>query len=545
MRAGLLLAGVAILGMGGAAVTADDEDDSPLPPGGPRRTPEFQARVDLAIARGVEWLRGVQGGNGAFTWDSVGGGRGEGAYAFGTTSLGVHTLRSCGAAADDPAVASGVARMRLLWGSGHGQTTYQAALGLLALEALHAAPSKGARRPNAAGIPANDVSWARSMASFLVRCQSSNGSFGYGPGGETKAWTDHSNAQYGLLGLKAARRIGVEVKSSVFRRALDHFLSAQESDGPVVERRREGGVDPPGRTTGTTRVVSKDRARGWGYQGSERPTGSMTTGGISSLVICRGELMGREGFSGALDGKAVQAIRDGIAWVGRNFSVRTNPTEGGGGGGWHHYYLYGLERAGVLAGVAWMGDHDWYGEGAEELIRSQGKNGGWGAGISQRRRRGGQVAAISAGDLLDTCFALLFLKKATFRVDGAVATEEVDEALDLAAAATLDDAGFRDVFQVVFDRYRRGKADRRAALAADFVVMGNRALPLLVQRLEDEDEAARAAAIEALERVTGETLGFKPGDESALRGKCVAAWEEWWFSRRGRLIADPGSGRFR
>ncbi|HEU4395254.1 MAG TPA: hypothetical protein VFS92_06785 [Planctomycetota bacterium] len=544
MRAGLLLAGVAILGIGGAASAEDD--DSPLPPGGPRRTPQFQARVDLAIERGVEWLRSVQGADGTFTWDAFGGGRGAKAYAFGTTSLGVHTLRSCGAAANDPAVASGVARMRMLWGSGHGQSTYEAALGLLALEALHAAPSKGARRPNAGGIPDNDRAWARSMAGFLVRCQSSNGSFGYGPGGDTKAWTDHSNAQYGLLGLKAARRLGIELKSTIFRRALDHFLAAQEADGPVIERRREGGLERPGRTVGTTRAVAKDRARGWGYQGPDGPTGSMTTGGISSLVICRGELMGTQGWTGALDGRTVQAIRDGIAWVGRNFSVRTNPTEGGGGGGWHHYYLYGLERAGVLAGVAWMGDHDWYGEGAEQLIRTQGKNGGWGAGMSQRRRKGGQVAAISEGDLLDTCFALLFLKKATFRVDGAVATEEVDEALDLASAATLDDAGFRDVFQVVFDRFRRAKPDKRAALATDFVVMGSRALPLLVQRLEDEEEASRAAAIEALERVTGgETLGFRAADESATRGKAVAAWEEWWFSRRGRLIADPKAGRFR
>ena len=539
MRAGLLLLGAVVLGAGGPAFSAEDDDESGLPSGGPRRTPEFQARVDLAIARGAEWLRGIQSDNGTFAWESVA--RGESAFAFGTTSLGVHTLRSCGAAADDPAVVSGVARMRFLWNSGFGHTTYETALGLLALEALHAAPSKGSVRPDPEKIPAKDRGWARSMAAVLLRCQSSNGSFGYGPEGETKGWTDHSNAQYGLLGLKAARRCGVAIKPEVFRRALDHFLGAQEGDGPVVARRREGGVDAPGRTVGTTRVVSKDRARGWGYQGSGGCTGSMTAGGVSSLVICRGELMGTAGYGGSLDGKTVQAIRDGIAWLGRNFSVTSNPK----GGGWHHYYLYGLERAGVLAGVAWMGDHDWYGEGAEQLMRTQGKEGAWGVSMVRDRKRGSKARAVVQGDLLDTCFALLFLKRATFRVVGAIATEEGDDALDLSGAPSLEDAAFADVFQVVFDRWRRAAAEQRTALLSDFLRMGPRTIPQLVRRLEDEEETCRAAAIDVLERLTGVTHGYKAADDAMVRGKAVAAWEEWWFAHRGRLVVDAGAGRFR
>ena len=43
--------------------------------------------------------------------------------------------------------------------------------------------------------------------------------------------------------------------------------------------------------------------------------------------------------------------------------------------------------AGVLAGVAWMGEHDWYGEGADYLTGIQAKSGSWtrdgdGSGIS-------------------------------------------------------------------------------------------------------------------------------------------------------------------
>jgi len=542
MRAGLLALVVACAGIGAASAAAAD-DDSPLPAGGPRRAPEFQARVDLAIARGVRWLRGVQSKSGAFPWGEMGGSSRDGAYPFGTTAIAVHTLRSCGVPADDPQVVAGIDRMRKAWNSGFGRTTYEAALGLLALEAHHLAPSTASKRPDPRAIPAQDREWIRSIAGCLLQCQSSDGSFGYGPTRGTSAWTDHSNAQYGLLGLKAARRCGIAIRPEVFRRALDHFLAAQEPDGPVVNRRREGGVGEPGRSVGTTRAVAKDRARGWGYQGSRGTTGAMTSGGVSSLVICRGELLGTALLPAALDGRTVEAIRDGIAWLGKYFSVTWNPTESGAAG-WLHYYLYGLERAGVLAGVAWMGEHDWYGEGAEQLLRTQRKTGGW-DGEAMLRRRGRKGAGAGDGDLLDTCFALLFLKKATFRVDGAVATEHGEETLDLSGAASLDDTTFHAVFQAVFERYRRAAADRRGTLVADFVLMGRRAIPHLVQRLEDEEQASREIAIEVLQRVTGLTHGYRAADEPEVRGKAVVAWEEWWFAHRGRLVADPAAGRFR
>ena len=39
-------------------------------------------------------------------------------------------------------------------------------------------------------------------------------------------------------------------------------------------------------------------------------------------------------------------LEDACAWMGRNFSVRTNPSNGQ----WLLYYLYGLERAGRFSG---------------------------------------------------------------------------------------------------------------------------------------------------------------------------------------------------
>ena len=49
----------------------------------------------------------------------------------------------------------------------------------------------------------------------------------------------------------------------------------------------------------------------------------------------------------------------------------------------------------MLYGTEMMGTHKWYPEGAKVLIETQAANGSWGAGT------------------VDTCFAILFLKRAT------------------------------------------------------------------------------------------------------------------------------------
>ena len=48
-----------------------------------------------------------------------------------------------------------------------------------------------------------------------------------------------------------------------------------------------------------------------------------------------------------------------------------NPRPAGGGQPCLYYYLYGLERAGRLTARRFIGDHDWYREGAEFLVREQ------------------------------------------------------------------------------------------------------------------------------------------------------------------------------
>ncbi|MFW6228938.1 MAG: hypothetical protein ACOC2V_05705, partial [Alkalispirochaeta sp.] len=118
----------------------------------------------------------------------------------------------------------------------------------------------------------------------------------------------------------------------------------------------------------------------------------MTTAGLASLYICglRLNVGGRRTFVNGVYpacGRYQQnrAIVAGINWLTKNFSVKENPKHRG----WLYYYLYGLERVGMIAGIQHFGKHDWYREGADSLVKAQGRDGSWsGGGWGGRRGRG-------------------------------------------------------------------------------------------------------------------------------------------------------------
>ena len=89
-----------------------------------------------------------------------------------------------------------------------------------------------------------------------------------------------------------------------------------------------------------------------------------------------------------------------------HFSVEGNP---GGEAGWHFYYLYGLERVGAFSGLETIGAHDWYAEGAAQLLKEQRDAGGW-------SNEGRVVWPPAPLPIANTCFALLFLRRATLSV---------------------------------------------------------------------------------------------------------------------------------
>ena len=83
-------------------------------------------------------------------------------------------------------------------------------------------------------------------------------------------------------------------------------------------------------------------------------------------------------------------------------TIPTYTREHGGGkpAVWLYYFLYALERAGILYGTEVFGGHEWYPEGATWLLDNQQQDGAW-------------DAVNGSNKVWDTCFAILFLRRAT------------------------------------------------------------------------------------------------------------------------------------
>ena len=184
---------------------------------------------------------------------------------------------------------------------------------------------------------------------------------------------------------------------------MDSFLGCQAKEGPkfrpIVNAREEGGY------TIYTKSRKYRKARGWPYLPTPggKETAAMTCVGVASLILCQSQLLkNQKVYPKDLRAKVTIAIEDGLAWLEYHFTVKENkfgdPGSSGGAPLWHYYYLYGLERVGVLSKRKFIGKHHWYFEGATLLMESQ---------------SGGAFISKNGYTFTDTCFALLFLKRAT------------------------------------------------------------------------------------------------------------------------------------
>ncbi|MEM7812769.1 MAG: DUF4159 domain-containing protein [Planctomycetota bacterium] len=333
------------------------------------------AAVRRAIDRGVSFLESKQNGDGSWTLSGPGG------FKAGMTALVTLALLESGRTSDDESVAAGLRVLRNIR-EPEPSFTYEAALTIMALAA--------------AKEPRRDFPRITALADRLERSAgragNAKGAWHYQSNGTPVSAFDHSNSQYAVLGLLAATYAGVEVEPKTWQAIRDHWVDVQNGNGS------------------------------WGYQSGGGQTGSMTVAGIATLSIVRRFL--REDVldaSGAPDccspdedEELAEALARAERWMGRRFSVSSNP----GAGGWLLYYLYGLERGGRLTGRRFFGVHDWYREGARFLTQKQSvRDGSW---------RG---VATEQDPVLGTAFCLLFLSKGLAPVlVNKLKTDDLDEA---------------------------------------------------------------------------------------------------------------------
>ena len=218
----------------------------------------------------------------------------------------------------------------------------------------------------------------------------------------TRRWHDHpdksfdnSNTQYAMLGLYAAQLCGIEISPQVWFASANHWLAAVvKQKGEMFSLQLETAAQS-GKPQHTVSKLPMLQVVGWGYSRGSAPTGSMTCAGVTGLTLCIAGLRLQKKGDAKLFDEAEAAVFGGYAWLAKHLTVRGNPPDPASWSSWHFYYLYGLERTCELRQISRLQDRDWYFEGALELMAQQQTNGAFGT-----------------GGLQDTCFALLFLKKA-------------------------------------------------------------------------------------------------------------------------------------
>jgi len=307
--------------------------------------------IQRAIERASEWLIRQQRPNG--TWQAM---RSDD-MQIGATGLVVLALANAGVPADRPAMTRALDWLR---GQKAGET-YAVSLQTMALAMLSPQADRAILERNVAWLELAQVKQGRTAGGWTYRQNQGGGG-------------DNSNSQFAVLALHEAARAGVRVQRETWTRAQQYWLQAVNGDGS------------------------------WGYTiGSAGGTGSMTCAGIASTWITaehtgRPDAMARdEAVSCCGGGSSPKPLERGLDWLGRRFTVTENP--GGRGEAWHYYYLYGLERVGRFTARRYIGESDWFLEGARMLVGAQDGFTG--------RFAGGRIE----DDVVATSFALLFLAK--------------------------------------------------------------------------------------------------------------------------------------
>ena len=329
-------------------------------------------RLRTAVAKGVAWLRSQQAGDGA--WGGLAGGRGTYRYPAGPTSLALFALLASGAEPDDPQIKRGFDYIRNYYRE--PGSTYEITFLMLALHA------KGPRIQGKLRMKPRDRAWLKTLQEQLVSTWNGGG-WRYGaaiqnPGGFAR---DMSHTQFATMALYAACEAGLKPPKEMLRDTVLWVLGEQEQRGP---------------------------ARGWAYarkspvRSETLPTGSMTTGGVATLLFAGRMLEKIDPKSYRKHGRRIRdGIADALAWLALNWTTKRNPSAGEVSS-YHLMYLYGLERIGDYTGKKRLGSHDWFAEGAAWLLANQTKEGKWDRKDVHRPYA-----------LLNTCFALLFLSRAT------------------------------------------------------------------------------------------------------------------------------------
>jgi hypothetical protein len=186
--------------------------------------------------------------------------------------------------------------------------------------------------------------------------------------------SDNSNTQFAILALWAARRHQVPTERTL-NLVAKRFHVSQNGDGSWGYHFRIDGKEPERRAT--------------------------TCVGLLGLAVAYGAQ--EDADVKALSAQDPRIIK-GITALAKNVGEPKDRTENVPMT--DLYFLWSVERVGVLFDLPTIGGKDWYRWGAEILLANQTKNGNWEKGEYHGNH-----------PTIDTCLALLFLKRANLAAD--------------------------------------------------------------------------------------------------------------------------------
>jgi hypothetical protein len=344
--------------------------------------------VHAAIARGADWLREAHAqGFKTRTWHDP-------------VELVVLTLSHAGVPLSDPVMAKGIETIEKT----PLQFTYRVSVLAMALERLNA---KKYRKRIA------------HCAQWLVDTQLAGGEWGYpgslqGPTRQPRSITvddptgeaeeddtagrrkpivierkidvetygktrgDFSNTQFAVLGLRACRDAGIRIPKETWKGALAYMTKYQREDG------------------------------GWGYvyfgEQDEASYGSLTCAGLCGAAVCLHAL--KKSPTNNI------VVKKAKAWLDAKFDPARNPGIDSssiiGPSTWINYNLYSVERVGSVLKWKEIGGRAWYPVGARHLLATQRSDGSW---VDPGPHGPGPRPLYLT--TADTCFAILFLARAT------------------------------------------------------------------------------------------------------------------------------------
>jgi len=365
----------------------------------------LKSLVDQAVQKGEKWLKRQQDATGRISDPAYPVGTSEG---LGATALALMALLHSGLTVKDPEIQNGFSYLK----TRNSTEPYDLALHILAIDAKYMPvgfledienySEEKAREVIARRISKEDKGFVASIVKTLLTTQADNGAFGYSGAAEPNL----SHTQFTALALKAALRMGVDVPSSIWRKLFRYLGRSSVGSGKIaldVHRTFGGPIQRD--------VVTQ----GWGYgEGQPRGTGTMTCAALAALAICESELVRAKEWSDK-DAKLLDDLTwGGFGWIQGVYSMRSAPPEGcTHRAAMLYYFLYGLERAMILWNIRSIAGHDWYFEGSALLVSWQHADGRW--------------TGTHGSSVIDTAWALLFLKRATIPVQTSTRVSSVDK----------------------------------------------------------------------------------------------------------------------